>query len=126
MKPLPHWLAVLGVCALGGLVCFGVQRIEFFSSADRTPDMSYVEQIKLRTAEGNLLALQHMATTLGGSISGTPGALVFVDVPGSVWPFEARRLADTIRQKVGGVVKVRDGSGLVLATADAFGVHPGP
>jgi hypothetical protein len=67
--------------------------------------------------------LHASAEAAGGAITGEANGVVYMDVPGPVSGYDARTLARETRERVNGTVKVRDGSGKVVATADAFGVR---
>lgn len=47
---------------------------------------------------------------------------VYVEVPGEISAYEARKLAQEHYAKRGGLIRVRDGSGKIVATCSALGV----
>ena len=67
--------------------------------------------------------LQAAAEGAGGKITGEANGVVYVDVPGPITDYDARKMARETRERTSSLVKVRDDSGKVIATADAFGVR---
>lgn len=128
-EEITGWKAV-GIAALIGPIIaaaawFGMQRFDRWSS--RQGEVRYDPQHEFQRLQGqmNLEALKQEASKYGGSITGGGSEPIYIDVPGPISAYEARLLARATWERVGGFVRVRDGSGTVMATCDAFGVRDG-
>lgn len=128
-KEITGWKAVGMASLIAPLIFavfwFGMQKIHDWSM--RQGGARYEPQHEYEREQGrmNLEALKEAASKYGGSVTGGGSEPVYIGVPGPISAFGARQLARETWERVGGLVRVRDGSGKVVASCDAFGVRDG-